>query len=117
MKTILVIDDEIYFSKTIEATMDPKKYKVLAAMDGEEGLKMAAKYSPDVILLDINMPKLDGMEVLKRLDTAKIPVIMTSNLTSSSVISEGVLRGVRGYIIKSDESPHTIADTIENLFK
>ncbi len=117
MKKILVVDDEPYFAKTIGATLDPKKYMVIAAADGLEGLKMIKDQSPDAVLLDINMPKMDGMEMLKKIDTSKIPVVITSNLTSRDTISEGVALGVRGYIIKSDESAHTIADTIEGLFK
>lgn len=117
MKTILVIDDEAYFAKTIEETLDQKKYKVLSAKDGEEGLKMIAESAPDAVLLDINMPKMNGLEVLKKLDTRKVPVIITSNSSSRETISEGVALGVRGYIVKSNESARTIADTIENLFK
>ncbi len=117
MKTILVVDDEAYFPLTIKATLDPKKYKVISAVDGVEGLKMIEEEKPDAVLLDINMPKMSGMEVLKKLDTHKIPIIITSNLTSKDTISEGIASGVRGYIVKSDESPTTIAETIENLFK
>ena len=117
MKTILIIDDEVYFSKTIAETLDPKKYKVIAAENGEEGIKMVEQFAPDAILLDINMPKMNGMEVLRKLNTKKIPIIITSNLSSRETISEGVALGVRGYIVKSNESPSTIADTIENLFK
>ena len=116
MKTILVIDDESYFAKTIEATLDPKKYKVIKAENGEEGLKMIEKESPDAVLLDINMPKMNGMEVLKKLNTKKVPVIITSNISSKQTISEGVALGVRGYIVKSNESAQTIADSIQNLF-
>ncbi len=117
MKTILVVDDEDYFAKSIEATLDPKKYKVISAKDGEEGLKMIWQAPPDAILLDINMPNMNGLEMLKKLNANKIPVIITSNLSSRDIISEGVALGVRGYIVKSDESPHTIADVIENLFR
>ncbi len=121
MKKILVVDDEPYFAKTISATLDPRKYLVITAGDGIEGLKMIADQSPDAVLLDINMPNMDGMEMLKKLNsnqkTPKVPVIITSNLTSRDTISEGVALGVRGYIIKSNESSHTIADTIEGLFK
>lgn len=117
MKKILVVDDEAYFAKTIEAALDSKKYKVITAGDGEEGLKMIEKESPDAVLLDINMPKMNGIEVLKKLDTKKVPVIITSNLSSKQTISEGVALGVRGYIIKSNESASTIASTIDGLFK
>jgi DNA-binding response OmpR family regulator len=116
MKTILIIDDESYFAKSVEATLDPKKYKVIAAVNGEEGLAMVEKFSPDAVLLDINMPKMNGMEVLKHLDTKKFPVIITSNLSSRETISDGVAMGVRGYIIKSNESLEAIASTIEGLF-
>ena len=117
MKKILVIDDEAYFCKTIQETLDPKKYTVLAAEDGEQGLKIIEVSSPDAVLLDINMPKMNGLEVLKKLNTKKIPVIITSNLSSKETISSGVALGIRGYLIKSDESPSTIASAIENLFK
>lgn len=117
MKTILVVDDEPSFAKIIEATVDSKKYKVITALDGEEGLKMIEKESPDAVLLDLNMPKMSGMEVLKKLDTKKVPVIITSNLSNRETISEGVALGVRGYIIKSDESASAIASTIDDLFR
>lgn len=78
---------------------------------------MIEKESPDAVLLDLNMPKMDGMEVLKKLDTKKVPVIITSNLSNRETISEGVALGVRGYIIKSNESSSAIASTIEDLFK
>lgn len=117
MKTILIIDDESYFSKTVEGAFDSKKYKVIAAKDGEEGLKIIEKSIPDVVLLDINMPGMNGIEVLKKINTKRIPVIITSNLSSKETVSEGIALGARGYIIKSDESAQTIVDTIENLFK
>lgn len=116
MKKILVVDDESYFGALVKATLDPKKYTILLAKDGEEGLKMIGESSPDAVLLDINMPKMGGIEVLKRIDPKKIPVLITSNLSSKEVISEGIALGARGYIIKSNESTDTIASSIEELF-
>src|SRR3989344_1005392 len=116
MKTILIIDDEDYFAKTIEEVLDPKKYKVITAGNGEEGLKVLAHTQPDAILLDINMPKMNGLEFLRTLKNNKIPVIITSNLSSAQTISEGEELGIRGYIVKSNESAQTIADTIDRLF-
>ncbi len=117
MKTILIVDDEPYFAKTIEATLDPKDFKVVTAGDGEEGLKKIDEIHPDAILLDINMPNMNGIAMLKKINTKLIPVIITSNLSSTEVISGGIALGARGYIIKSNESTQTVADTIVNLFK
>lgn len=117
MKTILIIDDEAYFAKTIEEAFDPAKYKIISTESGEEGLKKIEQFSPDVVLLDINMPNMNGIEVLKKLNTKKIAVIITSNLSSKEVISEGIALGARGYIIKSDETASTIVDTIEKILR
>ncbi len=117
MKTILVIDDEVYFAETIKLALDKQKYTVLTAQDGEDGLKIIKEKKPDAILLDINMPRMDGMEMLRALGPNKIPIIITSNQASRDSISEGVELGVRGYLVKANESPKTIAETIEGLFK
>ena len=116
MKTILIIDDEEYFAKTIREVLDSKKYKIITASDGEEGLNTAARTQPDAILLDINMPKMNGLDFLRALKNNKIPIIITSNLSSMQTISEGVELGVRGYIVKSNESTEAIAEAIEGLF-
>ena len=122
MKTILIVDDEAYFSKSIEEALDPKKFTVINAVNGEEGLKVLEKSPlPDAVLLDINMPVMNGLEFLKKLNEkkgppSKVPIIITSNVSTRETIGEGVALGVRGYIIKSNETPRTIAETIESLF-
>lgn len=121
MKKILVIDDDPFFKKAISSAVDPSAYEVSFAVDGEDGLKKVEESVPDIILLDILMPKMNGLEFLKQLNekygSNKIPVLITSNLSSMEKISEGVELGVRGYIIKSDESIKTIVSTIESLLK
>ena len=98
------------------------EYEVTNAYDGEEGLQMALGVSrPDLILLDIRMPKLDGMDFLKKLkerkDIVPIPVLITSNLTTFDKISEGVALGIKGYIVKSNESLDTIVKKVEEAFE
>jgi DNA-binding response OmpR family regulator len=121
MKKILVIDDEPVFSKMIREGLDASKYEILEAQDGEEGLKKVEEIKPELILLDIMMPKLDGMGFLKKLNEihgkGAIPVVITSNLSTITKISEGLSLGVRGYIIKSNESIQTIARTIDNILE
>ena len=120
MKKILVVDDDKIFQAVISAKLKSLSYEVVSAFDGEEGLSKAVSEKPDLILLDIRMPKLDGISVLEQLQSNKeahnkIPVIITSNLSTMNKISEGVALGVKGYIVKSDESLDTIVANVETV--
>ena len=121
MRKILVIDDEESFSNLVKESLDSKIYIVDTALDGVSGLKKISESKPDLILLDLNMPGMDGMTFLKALrgnnDNRDIPVIITSNLSSMDKITEGVVLGVRGYIVKSNESLKQITKTIDLVFK
>ena len=83
-------------------------YAAETAYDGEEGLAKAKSFLPDLILLDLMLPKKDGMTVLKELRqesaTAEIPVMILSQLSDTDKISEGVALGVVGYLVKVDFS-------------
>jgi DNA-binding response OmpR family regulator len=79
MKTILVVDDDPSIIKFITGNLEANDYKVLKARDGEEALKVIEKESPDLMILDIMMPNMDGFEVCRRLrDWSQLPVIMLS---------------------------------------
>ena len=101
----------------MSAKLELLTYQVITASDGEEGLTKAISEKPDLILLDIMMPKLDGIGFLKKLnekaDMPKIPILITSNLSAIDKISEGVSLGVKGYIIKSDETLDTIVKEVK----
>lgn len=115
-KIILIIDDDEAFQKVISAKLESNNYKVLNARDGDEGFKSAVQGKPDLILLDIRMPKLDGMEFLRKLrlvkDIPEIPVLITSNLDTMDYVSEGVTLGVKGYIVKSNDKLDAIVDEV-----
>ena len=117
MAKILIIDDDVTFQKAMSAKLELLTYQVITASDGEEGLTKAISEKPDLILLDIMMPKLDGIGFLKKLnekaDMPKIPILITSNLSAIDKISEGVSLGVKGYIIKSDETLDTIVKEVK----
>jgi|SRR3989344_7160832 len=120
MKKILIVDDDPIFQKTMTAKLELLAYSIVSAFDGEEGLTKAQQEKPDLILLDIKMPKLDGLSMLKKLQSNKdgqtqIPVLITSNLSSTENISEGVSLGIRGYIIKSNETLDTIVKEVETI--
>lgn len=121
MKNVLVIDDDMTFVAMIKAALDPKRYAVTSAANGEEGLREVKSSRPDLILLDIMMPKMDGIEFLKQLNTTygkgNIPILVTSNLSSMEKISEGVELGIKGYFVKSDESMQGIIDMIDRTLQ
>jgi DNA-binding response OmpR family regulator len=119
MKKILIVDDDTTFVKTLGDTLKALNYSVLIANDGEEGLIAVEKETPDLIILDLLMPRLGGMDFLKMLhkdkDVNKIPVLISSNFSGSDKVNEGVEFGVRGYIVKSEESLKTIVSAIESI--
>ena len=121
MKKILIVDDDPTFQKTMSDKLISLGYEVVGATDGEAGLKVAYSDKPDLILLDIKMPKLDGIGFLKELKAKKdidpISTLITSNMGTIDQISEGIALGVKGYIIKSNETLDTIAKEVENVFK
>ena len=119
MKKILIIDDDLTFQKTISDSFKSLGYEVLSASDGEEGLLAVEKESPDLVILDLVMPKLGGMDFLKMLqkdkDSNKIPILISSNFSGSDKVGEGMTYGVRGYIVKSEESLKTITNAVESI--
>lgn len=121
MKHILIIDDDQTFKDLLAASLDATKYSYALASEGGEGLKSYKEKQPDLILLDIKMPGMDGIEFLKQLNATygegKTPIIITSNSSSMETISEGIALGVRGYVIKSNESLEGIVEAIERALK
>lgn len=102
-ETILVVDDSTENREfLVEYVLDPNGYHSLMAKDGQEGLEMALRHKPDLILLDYNMPRLDGIGVLRALEKhgADIPVILMTFHGSEDIAVEVFRLGVRNYIIK-----------------
>ena len=117
MKKILIIDDDKTFQKVMSDKLTLLTYEVVQAFDGEEGLNKAISENPDLILLDVKMPKKDGITLLRELrsntNIPKVPVLITSNLSGTDNIAEGVALGVKGYIIKSNETLDTLVREVE----
>lgn len=103
-KTILVVDDEEDLLDLIEYNLKKEGYRVLRAEDGREGLTAAREFLPDLVLLDIMMPKLDGMEVLDIMkndrDLQHIPVIFLTARGDEKTEVEGLNKGGDDYITK-----------------
>jgi DNA-binding response OmpR family regulator len=119
MKKILIIDDDKTFHETMLGKLIAQDFTVLSAFDGEQGLIMVQSEKPDIILLDIKMPKKDGMDFLHDLRKIKdmpiIPILITSNLSTTEQIADGISLGVAGYIVKSNETTDTIISEIKSI--
>lgn len=103
-RTILTIEDQADIRRLIRMTLEFKGYEVLEAGGGEAGLALARTRRPDLILLDVMMPGMDGLAVGKLLSAdallCRIPVVMLSALGYASDVSAGMQNGVRAYLIK-----------------
>lgn len=104
---VLIVEDELFLLNVLSDKFKREGFKVFQATDGQKGLDMAAKHKPDLILLDIVMPLVDGVTMIKRMRADKnigeIPVIIISNLSEVERIAEvlGAKTGVIEYLVKS----------------
>lgn len=105
-KKILIVEDEKPLKMTLKRKFESEGFKVIEASDGEEGLKVTEKEKPDLILLDIVMPVMDGMTMLKKLRQEKfgqdMPVILLTNLADTSDVNKAMDLGVFDYLVKSN---------------
>lgn len=103
VKRVVIIDDEVDFANLLKVQLEKKKFSVFVANAGVEGIKLVKKEKPDIVLLDIMMPKMSGWEVCSKLksgaDTKEIPIIFLTARTDDISRSMG-LKGADGYIEK-----------------
>lgn len=117
IKKILVVEDEKPLLMVIKAKLEMAGYKVFAAEDGEAGEQAAIKFKPDLMLLDILLPKKDGFEVLESLRAKKIaiPVLVISNSGQNVEIDKALKLGARDYLVKADFSPNEVLAKVEEI--
>ena len=115
-RRILLVEDDRFLRKAAETTLKQRGYTVIAAADGEEALRVARSAPPDLILLDVIMPKLNGFQVLDALKkdptTAHIPVIILSNLGQDRDVQQAMEAGATAYFIKADLSLQALVQRV-----
>ncbi|HTW96223.1 MAG TPA: response regulator [Candidatus Methylomirabilis sp.] len=116
MKLLIVEDEEILY-KVLHEKFSRQDFKVELAMDGEAAISLAKSFRPDVILLDIILPKKDGITVLRELkadpDLSNIPVIISSNLGDDEKIKTALGLGAVDYLIKAQHPINEIVDIVK----
>ncbi len=121
MKKILFVEDEIKFQKTMVDLFRAEGFELVSAYDGESGLRMITEQKPDLVLLDLILPKKNGFEVLKELkgnpQTANIPVIVLTNLEGTQDIEQALSLGAHTYLVKANYSLEDILGKIKEALK
>lgn len=119
MIKVLIVEDDPLMSRMYQKIFTFEKYEVELAANGEEGLEKARGVKPTVILLDVMMPKMNGLQVLDKLkadpDTKKIPVIMLTNLAGEKDAETALLKGAIKYIVKSEYEPKQIVNMVKEI--
>lgn len=116
-KTILLVEDDRIIINIYKLKFGKLGFKVLIAYDGQEALDILTKEKPDVILLDLLLPKKDGFQVLTEIKanpaTKDIPVVVASNLGQSEDIKRALKAGAEGYFVKSNVKIDDVVDTVQ----
>lgn len=116
-KTILLVEDDEFLAELYATKLNLEGFEVLLASDGEKGLKMIKESKPDLVLLDIILPKMDGFEVLANAkqdpEASKIPVILLTNLSQKDEVKKGLELGAKDYLIKAHFMPSEVVKKIK----
>jgi len=120
-ETILIIEDDKFLRELIVRKLLEEDYEISEAIDGEEGIKKVKEEKPDLVLLDLILPGIDGFEVLSKMKEdpilAQIPVIILSNLGQKDDVERGLKLGAVDYLIKAHFTPGEIIDKIKAALK
>ncbi|HET7338612.1 MAG TPA: response regulator [Candidatus Dormibacteraeota bacterium] len=117
--TVLIVDDEAMVRDLYRVALEHAGYQVVEAPDGQAGLEVAATAKPAMILLDVRMPRLNGIEMLRKLKesdaTREVPVVVLSNFDEPSVVRESLELGAHGYLVKVGTDPRELANVVEKV--
>ena len=118
---VLLIEDDLDTLEMYRTRLEKDGYRVQVATDGEQGLELATQLLPDIVFLDIRLPKLDGLEVLQRLrdqrTTATVPVVILSNYGERDLIDRGLKLGALEFLVKAHTSPVELSGGIDEWLK
>jgi len=118
---ILIIEDDVFIMDMYETKFKMAGFEVLRAENGDKGIKVARKEKPDLIVLDIVMPQMDGLEVLKVTkgdsELKDIPVVLLTNLGQRENIEEGLKLGADDYIIKAHFTPDEVVGKVKKVLR
>ena len=121
MAKILVVEDDMNLQRTLIEYLKKENFETLGASNGEDGVILAKKEKPDLILLDIVLPRKNSYEVIKELksddNTLKIPIVLLTNLGSYSDVEKALNLGATTYLVKADYKLEEVVAKIKEILK
>lgn len=121
MSKILFIEDESNLQKTFRDLLEAEGYKMISALNGEVGLRLAKSEQPDLILLDLILPKVHGFEVLEELKqdskTENIPIIILTNLEQAKDVQKAIELGATTYLVKANYELEEVLSKIKKALE
>ncbi len=121
-RRVLIVEDEPLLGNLLKQRLEKEQFSVTLVRDGEEALAVLKTAAPDLILLDIILPKVSGFEVMERLNTdpvfsnMKVPIVIVSNLGQESDVEKGQALGAIGYFVKAQLSIEDLLVKIRDFF-
>lgn len=120
-QTILVIEDDSFMASLVSGVFKKAGFNVELAPDGENALKKIKERIPDLILLDLILPGINGFELLKKFkksdQTRQIPIVILSNLGSQNEIKKGLKLGAKAYLVKTEILPEEIVEKVKEFLQ
>jgi CheY-like chemotaxis protein len=120
-KRILLVEDSRFLRKAAEVQLRRAGYTVITAADGEEAIARASAMRPDLVLLDLIMPRMQGFEVLRVLraqpNMQGVPIVVLTNLSQDADRERAMTHGANGYLIKANMSLDALADAVGDALK
>jgi CheY-like chemotaxis protein len=118
-QVLLIVEDDPLMQRMYQKIFTFEKYEVSTASNGEEGLDKVRTLKPTVVLLDVMMPKMNGLQVLEKIksdpDIKHIPVIMLTNLAGEKDAEAALMKGAVKYIVKSEHDPKQIVAMVKEI--
>lgn len=116
---VLIVEDDSFLLNIYSTKFEGEGYAVVVAEDGEKGIDVFLEQKPDIVLLDIMMPKMNGFDFLEKVKLKKelnnIPIILLTNLSQNKDIEQGLAMGANDYLIKAHFMPAEIVEKVEKL--
>lgn len=116
-KKVLLIEDDLPMVRMYTTRLEKENIEVVVAQDGQEGLQKTREWSPDLVILDLMIPKIGGMEILEQLrsqaKTKNLPVIILSNLSQEQDIQRSQQLGVKEFLVKANYTPSQVVGKIK----